>query len=102
MDILQWIDVGKVSAERDDFLSRYFYDNGVLTRVIDSRSLFLVLGRKGAGKTAVFKYLTENPSEFLTNGEQLVALSFEDYNWNIHSLLANKDSAESLAYKHAS
>ncbi|MBN1929696.1 MAG: hypothetical protein JW764_09175 [Chlorobiaceae bacterium] len=99
MDILNWIDVGKISAERDDLLSEYFYDNGVLSRVIDSKSLFLILGRKGAGKTAVFKYLTENPTEFLKNGELLISLSFEDYNWNIHSLLVNRDSAESLAYK---
>jgi len=80
-------------------LSEYFYDNGVLARVINSRSLFLVLGRKGAGKTAVFKYLSENPSKFLGQDEQLISLSFEDYNWNVHSLLVNRDSAESLAYK---
>jgi hypothetical protein len=42
MNILEWISVGKVSAERDDLLSKYFYDNGVLKTVIDSRSSFLV------------------------------------------------------------
>lgn len=99
MDILEWIDVGMISAERDDLLSKYFYDNGVLARVIGSRSLFLVLGRKGAGKTAVFKYLSENPTEFLKQDEHLISLSFEDYNWNVHSLLINRDSAESLTYK---
>lgn len=99
MDILKWVDVGKVSAERDDLLSEYFYDNGVLARVINSNSLFLVLGRKGAGKTAVFKYLKENPRKFLNQCQQLISLSFEDYNWNVHSLLIKQDSAESLAYK---
>lgn len=99
MDILEWINVGMISAERDDLLSEYFYDNGVLSRVIGSRSLFLVLGRKGAGKTAVFKYFSENPSKFLKNGDQLISLSFEDYNWNVHSLLVNRESAESLAFK---
>lgn len=33
MTILDWIDFGKVSAERDDLLSRYFFDNGVLKAV---------------------------------------------------------------------
>lgn len=99
MDILKWIDIGKISAERDDLLSEYFYDNGVLSRVLGSQSLFLILGRKGAGKTAVFKYLKENPHEFLKDGELLISLSFEDYNWNVHSLLVNRNSAESLAYK---
>ena len=59
----------------------------------------MVLGRKGAGKTAVFKYLSEKPSEFLKKDEHLISLSFEDYNWNVHSLLINRDSAESLTYK---
>jgi hypothetical protein len=99
MNILDWINVGKVSAERDDLLSNYFYDNGVLTGTIASPSSFLVLGRKGAGKTAVFKYLTENKKDFLGDNEVLISLTFEDYNWNIHSLLSNPDKAESLSYK---
>ncbi|HTB52288.1 MAG TPA: hypothetical protein VK718_05885 [Ferruginibacter sp.] len=99
MNILDWINVGKVSAERDDLLIKYFYDNGVLKGIIDSPSSFLILGRKGAGKTAVFKYLTENREDFITKNDILIPLSFEDYNWNIHSLLVNSDKAESLAYK---
>ncbi|AXQ21661.1 hypothetical protein BEN71_06100 [Acinetobacter wuhouensis] len=99
MDILEWINVGKVAAERDDLLSEYFFDNGVLDKVIDSPSSFLVLGRKGAGKTAVFKYLSENAHNFISQKDILVSLSFEDYNWNIHSLLLDEKKAESLAYK---
>ena len=99
MSILSWINVGKVSAERDDLLSEYFFDNGVLKRVIESPSSFLVLGRKGAGKTAVFKYLSENKDKFISSNDLLIPLSFEDYNWNIHSLLADENKAESLAYK---
>lgn len=101
MDILEWINVGKVSAERDDNLSNYFYDNGVLKNVISSKSSFLVLGRKGAGKTAVFKYLSENKNEFLHSEDILISLSFEDYNWNIHALLEDRTKAISLAYKHS-
>ncbi|MGJ8641087.1 MAG: P-loop ATPase, Sll1717 family [Opitutaceae bacterium] len=99
MKITEWIGVGSVSAERDDLLSEYFFDNGVLNAVINSRSRFLVLGRKGAGKTAIFKYLSENPNKFLKQDDLLISLSFEDYNWNVHSLLVNSDAAESLAYK---
>lgn len=99
MDILDWIDVGKVSAERDDNLVKYFYDNGVLKSVLESKSSFLVLGRKGAGKTAVFRYLQENSQNFLSARDVLVPLSFEDYNWKVHSLLGDSQAAESLAYK---
>lgn len=97
--ILDWINFGKVSAERDDLLSAYFFDNGVLRSVITSPSSFLVLGRKGAGKTAVFRYLTENRNQFIKNEDILVPLSFEDYNWKIHSLLVNENKAESMLYK---
>lgn len=99
MSILDWIDFGKVSAERDDLLSHYFFDNGVLKAVCESPTSFLVLGRKGAGKTAIFRHLTENPRDFLGDNDLLVPLSFEDYNWNIHALLTNENKAESLLYK---
>lgn len=99
MDILEWIDVGKVAAERDDLLSEYFFDNGALDKVIESPSSFLVLGRKGAGKTAVFTHLSQNSKDFISQKDLLVSLSFEDYNWNIHSLLLDEKKAASLAYK---
>lgn len=99
MDILDWINVGKVSAERDELLSEYFFDNGVLKGVIDSSSSFLVLGRKGAGKTAVFRHLSDNRKKFIAERDLLIPLSFEDYNWNIHALLVDENKAQSLAYK---
>lgn len=99
MDILSWISFGKVSAERDDELIHYFFDSGVLKSVIDSPTSFLVLGRKGAGKTAVFRFLSENPYPFIGKDNILVPLSFDDYNWNIHSQLVNPQKAESLTYR---
>ncbi|EHS7462591.1 P-loop ATPase, Sll1717 family [Vibrio cholerae] len=99
MNIINWINVGKVSAERDDLLSEYFFDNGVLNKVINSPTSFLVLGRKGAGKTAVFKYLSDNKEKFIDKNDILIPLSFEDYNWNIHALLIDENKAQSLAYK---
>lgn len=99
MDILDWINFGKVSAERDENLAEYFYDNGVLRNIISSPLSFLILGRKGAGKTAVFKYLTEKSQEYLSENDILVSLSFDDYNWNIHSLLQNNEKADSLSYR---
>jgi AAA+ ATPase superfamily predicted ATPase len=97
--VLRWIQFGKVSAERDDLLSEYFFDNGVLNTVINSPPSFLILGRKGAGKTAVFKYLSENKNQFLSDSDILLPLSFDDYNWNVHSLLRNEGKAESMLYK---
>jgi len=99
MNIIDWFDIGKVSAERDDNLSHYFFDNGILASVIASPSSFLVLGRKGAGKTAVFKHLTQNPAKYIAREDILVPLSLEDYNWRVHKLLESREAAESLAFK---
>lgn len=97
--MLDWINVGKLAAERDDHLSEYFFDNGVLTNVLASPTSFLVLGRKGAGKTAVFNFLQQNPERYLAENDRLVSLTFEDYKWNVHALLQNPHAADSLAYK---
>lgn len=64
-EILDWIEFGKISAERDELLSKYFYDAGVLKSVLSSNVSFLILGRKGAGKTAVFRYFSENTDKFI-------------------------------------
>ena len=62
INILDWINVGDVSAERDNNLSEYFYDAGVSKNIINNPKQYLLLGRKGAGKTAVFLHLASRPS----------------------------------------
>ncbi|WP_146205438.1 MULTISPECIES: ATPase [unclassified Azospirillum] len=98
MDIADWISFGQVSAERDENLSRYFFDNGVLQSVVDTRHSFLVLGRKGAGKTAVFQHLSDNAKKYIQPDDLSITLSLQDYNWNVHSLLCADGKASSLAY----
>ncbi|MCW2274312.1 ATPase [Rhodoblastus acidophilus] len=99
--IANWIEFGQVSAERDDNLSEYFFENGVLQLVIGNRHQFLVLGRKGAGKTAVFKHLSENPKKFLGPNDIATSLSLQNYSWDVHSLLSTDGKAPSLAYIHS-
>lgn len=96
--IIDWIDFGQVSAERDSNLSSYFYDNGVLNSVIKNRHQFLILGRKGAGKTAVFQHFSENPNNYIGPCDVATSLSLQNYSWNVHSLLATDGKAPSLAY----
>ena len=69
--ILDWINVGEVSAERDKNLTHYFYDAGVSKEIIDNPKQYLLLGRKGAGKIAVFLHLTRKPKELF---ERLILL----------------------------
>jgi hypothetical protein len=99
MDILSWIEIGLVSAERDKNLVHYFYDGGVVKSVLESEKHFLILGRKGAGKTAVFQYLQTKPAGVFRETDLLVPLSLVDYSWNAHALLARPEKAASMAQR---
>lgn len=96
--IIDWIEFGQVSAERDENLSSYFFENGVLEAVVQNRFRFLVLGRKGAGKTAVFQHLDENTTKYLQPADFSENLSLQNYSWDTHKLLATQGKASSLAY----
>ena len=87
INILDWINVGDVSAERDNNLSEYFYDAGVSKNIINNPKQYLLLGRKGAGKTAVFLHLASRPSSLFGANDIVVPLSLQSYNWQAHELL---------------
>lgn len=88
-NILDWINVGDVSAERDQNLSKYFYDAGVSKSIINNPKQYLLLGRKGAGKTAVFLHLTGKPPTIFSASDLVVPLSLQSYNWQAHQLLVD-------------
>lgn len=96
--ILDWINVGEVSAERDKNLTHYFYDAGVSKEIIDNPKQYLLLGRKGAGKTAVFLHLTRKPKELFEEADIVVGLSLQSYNWQAHQLLI--DSQKEGGFQH--
>jgi hypothetical protein len=74
---------GKVEAE-DDAVLDYFVEMNV-TKNVDCNDAFLVLGRKGSGKTALFRYFTEK-SQFNNSS----ALNLNGYPWKVHEKI--KDS----------
>lgn len=96
--LIDWIGFGQVSAERDQNLSKYFFENGVLEATCGDPNQFLILGRKGAGKTAVFQHFKNNSPKYIHGSDQIVSLSLNDYSWDIHSLLASEGKAVSLSY----
>lgn len=96
--ILDWLNVGEVSAERDKNLAHYFYDAGVSKEIIDNPKQYLLLGRKGAGKTAVFLHLTRKPKELFGENDIVVGLSLQSYNWQAHQLLI--DSQKEGGFQH--
>lgn len=88
--LIEWIDVGDVSSERDENLQHYFFDAGVSRTIIENPHQFLLLGRKGAGKTAVFRHLETRPNSLFTDNDLVVPLSLTNYSWKAHGLLADK------------
>lgn len=88
-NILNWINVGDVSAERDNNLAEYFYDAGVSKNIINNPKQYLLLGRKGAGKTAVFLHLSSRPKKLFSKNDLVVPLSLQSYNWQAHQLLVD-------------
>lgn len=57
-----------------------------------------MLGRKGAGKTAVFLHLSRKPDIFNEN-DIVLSLSLTNYSWNAHGLLKRDEKADSLSYR---
>src|SRR6266481_5869584 len=86
------VDFGRVDAEREDKLADYFVDTGVLTKLITGRK-YLVIGRKGAGKTALFKLTTQDRL-----GRDVIALDFADYPWEAHKLIRESGLNPESAY----
>lgn len=98
MGIIDWIDVGKVAAEKDELLTNYFYDAGISKQIVDSPNMYLMLGRKGAGKTAVFLHLASKPDIF-NQDDTVRAMSLNNYSWNAHNLLKRDEKADSISFR---
>lgn len=72
------VDFGRIDAESDSKLGDYFVDTGVLRRVQQGERQ-VIIGRKGAGKTALFRQ-----AERTITGSQIVRMEFSDYAWESH------------------
>lgn len=96
-DIKNWLPEFQVSAETDEDLGNYFFTIPEVNQLINSK-YWLVLGRKGTGKTAIYKHL-ESAEEKDLNGYAVISLNFKDYPWPIHKLYKDSLSGELSAYQ---
>ncbi|WP_156485842.1 P-loop ATPase, Sll1717 family [Crenobacter luteus] len=99
MGIINWINVGEVSAENDKNLHHYFYDTGISKNLINNDRTYLMLGRKGAGKTAVYQHLISDRCTLFQGSDIRVPLSLQSYSWNAHALLANREKAAGFEHR---
>lgn len=82
---------GDVAAEADAVLE-YFVATNAVAKVEDG-SAFLVLGRKGTGKTAIVRHFTENPG-----GVPSRPLNLRNYPWGMHATRVDYGASEIEAY----
>ncbi|MGB4347811.1 MAG: hypothetical protein WBJ21_15610 [Burkholderiaceae bacterium] len=96
-DITNWLPEFKVSAESDRDLMRYFVKTPLLERIIRG-GRWMVIGRKGTGKTAIYEYLRQAVPDDL-DGYRTIALSFKDYPWPIQRLYRESMESEISSYQ---
>ena len=96
-DINDWLPEFSVSAETDTELQNYFFSTPEINKIVNSKN-WLLLGRKGTGKTAIYKYLEDAESNKI-NGYSVVSLNFKDYPWPIHKLYKEALAGELSAYQ---
>jgi hypothetical protein len=97
VDIKEWLPEFQVSAETDTDLQSYFFKLPEIKEITNSRS-WLVLGRKGMGKTAIYEHLKQNDSDKL-NGYHTICINFSDYPWPAHQLYKETLAGELTAYQ---
>ncbi|WP_155864557.1 P-loop ATPase, Sll1717 family [Deinococcus ficus] len=89
-------DFGSVDADNDRLLREAFEDHEAYKNVLN-RSRFLVIGRKGTGKTAIYrKLITLNSHDTFTYG-----FTFVDYPWHLHDIQTKMGVPEFEKYKHS-
>jgi hypothetical protein len=82
---------GNVAAE-DDAVLKYFLTTDAVGR-IQSNEVFLVLGRKGSGKTALVRYFAEGPDSSTSK-----SLNLRGYPWPLHAQRIDRGASEVEAF----
>ncbi|ULH14762.1 hypothetical protein MF271_12245 [Deinococcus sp. KNUC1210] len=87
---------GSVDADNDNLLYEAFEDHEAYTSII-SREKFLIVGRKGSGKTAIFKKILRlKDHDTFSYG-----YTFFDYPWNHHDAQARIGVPDFEKFKHS-
>jgi hypothetical protein len=83
---------GDGSAEDDDAVLSYFIKTEAVDQ-IESGQSYVVIGRKGSGKTALVKYFSQPHNGYISESPSL-----RDYPWNLHSRRKNLGASDIESY----
>lgn len=87
---------GGIDADADDLLDACFQDHEAYRQAV-AHERFLIVGRKGSGKTAIFKKIIQEQSPTVFS----FGHTFADYPWNHHQLQATLGVPEEQRYIHS-
>ena len=87
------LSLGALAAERDNHLSQYFIESQSYYNLINHKKLVL-LGNRGAGKTAIFKMIANSERK---RGSIVIELTPEDYSYELLSSTLAKEGEGSWA-----
>ena len=87
---------GKGDAESDSGLSDFFIETPSY-KGIENQKRLVVVGRKGAGKTAIYEMLLER-AETLWENFFAVGLDFHNYPWALHDAACSKEEPTADQY----
>ena len=90
-DLARLKSFGDVAAE-DDAVLDYFLTTDAVER-IEKNEVFLLLGRKGSGKTAIVRHFTESRI-----GIPSRAVNLRGYPWNVHASRIDRGASDVEAY----
>lgn len=86
---------GSIDAESEDQLAEFFLRTDAYGRIEDQEHP-IVVGRKGTGKTAIYKALTNRSTAY--NNVHTSGLLFKNYPWGAHAKVADADAASVERY----
>jgi hypothetical protein len=96
MSILEKVDLGHIAAEQDD-LQRFFMETEAYQAIVNDANNFLVIGRKGSGKTAIYFALKDQLPQKEKN-VVVEALTLHNYPWEKHKEIQESGLPNDLAY----
>lgn len=92
MNLLNSIsDFGAIDAESDKRLIEYFYRTQLLDELF-SYQKSIIIGRKGSGKTAIYKFMQSEKKD------KFSPLLFKDYPWKLHDRYKNTIVSDRESY----
>jgi hypothetical protein len=94
--LLEIENFGAIDADNDDLLLDCFEDHEAYKELLDFKK-FLIIGRKGSGKTSIFKKV------LITKGEDIFSFghTFTDYPWHYHNIQAQIGIPDYDKYTHS-